>query len=612
MGGDPEGPRSLWLAGLLIAVLSFAALSPLLSAGFVNFDDPVYVTQNAKVQEGLSWGNVKWALTTLYFGFYYPLTWISHMADCQLFGLWAGGHHLTSLLLHALCALALLLLLNAGTGALWRSFFVAALFAVHPLHVESAAWISERKDVLSTLFLFLSLLAYVAYARRPGVARYLGVFLLLLVGLLAKAMLVTAPLLMLLLDYWPLGRARESGGADGWKRWRGLVLEKLPLFGLCALFAALTLYAQAGVVAVGSLASFPPHVRVLNAIISYGLYVVRTVFPLRLAVFYPYYVQDVTLARTMPAALLLLAMTLICWNLRRSRPYALSGWLWFLMSLLPVIGILQAGSQSSADRYTYVASVGLFIVAVWGATEVSLSAPWMKRALVAGAAAVLLGLSVLSWFQAATWHDSVTLFGHAARVTERNYLAHTLLGTALQQRGDLSGAEKHLKQALAFAPDYVDAWGDLGNLFRSEGRLDEAAACYRRIIELLPGDGRAYNNLGLTLERQGRLPEAGAAFARASAISPRDAAFQVNYGRLLAQRGDAPGARARFEAARQLDPNLADAVYYLGVLNEHEGRTWEAEADYRRTLELDPGHEGARQKLAALLERKGSGGGTAP
>jgi protein O-mannosyl-transferase len=612
MVGDPAGPRTEWLACLLLAALTFAALSPLLAASFINFDDPVYVTQNARVQEGLSWSNAKWAFTTLYFGFYYPLTWLSHMADCQFYGLWPGGHHLTSLLLHALCAAVLFLLLNRTTRAPWPSFLVAGLFAVHPLHVESAAWISERKDVLSTLFLFLALLAYVGYVRRPGPCRYALVFLLFLLGLLAKAMLVTAPALMLLLDYWPLRRLQGGTESGGWRAWKGPLLEKVPFVALSAAFTAITLYAQSGVVAVGSFASFPLSVRLMNALISYAVYVGKTFVPVRLAVFYPYYVQDVTLAKALPAALLLLTVTVVGVRLRRSYPFVLAGWLWYLLSLLPVIGIIQAGSQSSADRYTYVASVGLFVMVVWGAAALTAREPWARVAVAGAAGLSIVALSAVAWLQARTWHDSVTVFAHAVRVTERNYLAHTLLGMALQERGDTEGAKAHLKRAIELAPDYVDAWGDLGNLLRSSGKLEEAAACYRHLMELTPKDGRPYNNLGLVLEQEGRLPEAESAFARAVALDSTNASFRINLGRLLAQRGDFGGARTLFEAAQRLDGRSAAPAYYLGVLEERAGRLKESEAAYRRAVALDPEWEAPRQKLAGLLKAQAGPAGAVP
>ncbi len=587
------------LAGSLLVLATAAVYGSLLGAGFVNFDDNAYITQNPRIQAGITWDNVCWAFTTTSLWFYYPLTLLSHMLDCQLFGLWAGGHHLTNLVLHAANSIMCFVLLRRSTRRYWPSLFAAALFALHPLHVESVAWISERKDVLSTFFLFLALLAYVEYATRPSLGRYTLAFVLLLSGLLAKAMLVTAPALMLLLDYWPLARTPMSSDAEHRRTWRELVLEKLPFIALSIGFAAITLSAQARA-ALGSLASFPLAVRLMNAILSCAVYIGKTFVPVHLAVFYPYDVQDMTLIKAFAAASLLLSVTVLGVKLRRSYPFILTGWLWYLVSLLPVIGIIQAGSQSSADRYTYVASIGLFVMVTWGAASVPVRKAWVGVARAVTAGLVILTLSSVAWSQAATWHDSVTLFAHAARVTERNYLAHTLLGTALQERGDTEGAKAHLRQALAFAPDYVDAWGDLGNLLRGEGKLEEAAACYRRIIELSPGDGRAYNNLGLTLERQGRLTEAEAAFARAVALDSNYAAFRTNFGRLLAQRGDFGEARTQFEAAQHLDARSAAPAYYLGALEERAGRFKESEAAYRRAATLDPEWEAPRQKLAAL------------
>jgi tetratricopeptide (TPR) repeat protein len=603
--------RAALLVAVLLAVVTLATFSPLLRAGFTNFDDPIYVTENARVKAGVTWDNTRWAFSTTYFGFYYPLTWLSHMLDCQLFGVWGGGHHLTSLVLHLSSTLLLFGLLRRTTGYLWPSAVAAALFAVHPLHVESVAWIAERKDVLSTFFLMLALWAYVEFARKPGLVRYLVIMVLFLLGLMSKSMIVMAPLLMLLMDYWPLGRLRwVADGANGpdpraaFLRSLGrLMLEKVPLIVLSFVFVAITIHAQKN--AIGQLEAFPLHTRLLNAGISYLGYLGKTMIPVNLAIFYPYFTADITLLRAAPAFLLLALATVLAWRWRADRPWVLMGWLWYLGALAPVIGILQVGSQASADRYTYVALIGILVALAWCAAEVPLRTTTAR--IVAGAAGVclILGYASVAWFQADTWRDSVSVFSHAVRVTKGNYLAQTLLGTALQEKGDLRGAADHLKMAVQLAPRNVDAWGDLGRLFLKMGELKESAACFERVIALDPKDARAYANLGPVRELQGRMDEAEAAFAHAVNLIPENAGYRVDLGRIEAQMDKDEKARLNFAEAAQLNPTSHRAFYYLGLLDAKEGKAAEAEANYRKAMTLAPDLPQPRVKLAKLLAAQG-------
>ncbi len=616
MGGRPVAERFFrapLLAYLGLAVATFLALSPLLGADFINYDDPMFVTENAHVQAGLTWEGLRWAFTTLHMGFYYPLTLISHMLDCQIFGLNAWGHHLTSLLIHVANALLLMVVLRRATGALWPSTLVAALFALHPLHAESVAWIAERKDVLSTFFLMLTLLAYAAYAKRPSPGRYASVLGLFLCSLLSKAMTVTAPFLMLLMDYWPLermgvGSAWVSGesGAPKEKRavlspWR-LIAEKVPFILLSTIFVAITVVAQHG--AITPLERVPLLMRCQNALISYAGYLAKLFAPANLAIFYPFHIQAVTLPRAALAATLLLLVTVLAWRLRRSHPYVLVGWLWYLGALVPVIGILQVGGQSSADRYTYVPSIGIFIILAWAVAQIPLRTAKAKMAATAGAMLVMVALSAATWVQARTWHDSVTLFGHAAKVTRDNYLAHTMLGVALQKKGDLRGASDQFKEAVRLAPDDVDAWGDLGNLFERQGKPQEAASCYERVIVLSPKDDRAYNNLGMVREGQGRLPEAERCFAKAAALKPSMAAYSIQLGRIQAQEGHDQEARRSFEHAAASDSRSGKPWYYLGLLDLRAGQIPQAEANLRKAEVLTPAEELVHLKLGEILERQ--------
>lgn len=611
--------RTALLAGLLLAVITFAAFSPLLDADFISFDDPVYVTENARVQAGLTWANIRWAFTTTYFGFYYPLTWLSHMLDCQVFGMWAGGHHLTSLLIHIASTLLLFGLLRRATGDPWPSLLVAALFAVHPLHVESVAWIAERKDVLSTFFLMLALWAYVEYARKPGAVRYLAVLLLFVLGLMSKAMVVTAPILMLILDVWPLGRLKLGGDGRGipgpgpapgdmLRSIGHCILEKVPLFALSVAFAVITFYTQESMQAVASLAIIPVGLRVGNALVSYGTYIGRALLPANLSIFYPFERSSLTYYRPALGAALIFLVTVLCWRFRSRRPYWLTGWLWYLVALVPVIGILQVGSQASADRYTYVSLIGLFMGLAWWAAEIPLWTAGAKAAAGAAATCLILGCAGLSWYQARTWHDSVSVFSHAVWATRGNYLAHTLLGTALQEKRDLAGAEDNLKEAIRIAPRYVNAWGNLGNVFRDMGNLKEAVGCYERVMALDPRDAKAYANLGLARELQGRMEEAEVAIGQAVKFAPENSAFWVALGRIQTQMGKDEEARRAFREAARLNPSSNGASYYLGLLDSKEGRAAEAETNLRKAMALAKSLPQPRIKLGKLLADQGRDG----
>ncbi len=612
-GPNIRSSRAPLLVTLGLAALTLLAFSPLLGADFINYDDPMFVTENAHVQAGLTWEGLRWAFTTLHMGFYYPLTLISHMLDCQIYGLHAWGHHLTSLLIHVANALLLMAVLRRATGALWPSTLVAALFALHPLHVESVAWIAERKDVLSTFFLMLALLAYVAYAKHPSLGRYAAVLGLFLCALLSKAMTVTAPFLMLLMDYWPLERVGfgwgrvskappvqegESGLLSPWR----LLAEKVPFLILSAGFVAITIVAQHG--AITPLERIPFLMRCQNALISYAGYLAKLFVPANLAIFYPFHIQAVTIPKALLAMTLLVLVMVLAWRLRRRRPYVLMGWLWYLGALVPVIGILQVGGQSSADRYTYVPAIGIFIILAWAAVEIPLRSLKAKVAATAGAALVIVALSAATWVQARTWRTSVTLFEHAAKVTRDNYLAHTMLGVALQKEGDLRGALDQLKEAVRLAPDYVDAWGDLGNLFERQGKPEEAAACYERVVVLSPEDDRAYNNLGMVREGQGRLPEAERCFAKAAALKPSMVAYSIQLGRIQAQEGHDQEARRSFEHAVASEPQSGKAWYYLGLLDLRAGQIPQAEAHLRKAAILTPAGELAHLKLGEILERQ--------
>jgi tetratricopeptide (TPR) repeat protein len=599
-----EAPRRIsdrrlaLLAALLLAAAVLAAFRPLYGADFVDYDDSIYVTRNERVLQGLTPDNVRWAFTTTYFGFYYPLTWLSHMTDCQLYGTWAGGHHLTSVLIHLLCALLLFGFLRAATGALWRSWLVALLFALHPLHVESVAWIAERKDVLSTLFLMAAFWAYVRYAKSPGAARYGLVAAAFILGLMAKSMVVTGPVLMLLLDWWPLGRTPWWSGDDGRttadppagrpspRGW--LLIEKAPLLMVSALFALVTVAAQRAVGAVGRLEALPLLDRAQNACVACAGYLVKAAAPVNLSVFYPYPVGGWSLWRVALSAALLILVTLLAWRYRRRAPYLLTGWLWYLIALTPVIGLVQIGRQASADRYTYVPLVGLFVALSWGLGDLVLARPRWKNAVAGLCGAAVLALGLGAFHQAKYWRDGVTLFGHSIQVTKNNYDMLNALGASLNTAGRYADAAPYLKEAVALHPDLPEAWGNLGNAFRGKGEAKEAEACYQMVLKIDPADEEAYRILGRSLERRGELAQAQALYERAVTCLPDVKELRLGLGRVLARQGHFAASAETFRQVLTAHPDDPTARYLLALALEKEGRRSEAMDQLRQVLSEQP------------------------
>jgi protein O-mannosyl-transferase len=581
----PEASRG---AGNLLIYAALAAATLLVYTqtvrfDFVNYDDPDYVTNNPHVRGGLTAAAVRWAFTSTEAANWFPVTRLTHILDVQLFGLESGWHHAVNVALHLGAAALLFAFLNAATAARWPSAFVAFVFALHPLHVESVAWIAERKDVLCALFWFL---AFWAYARR----RWPLVYTAFALGLMSKPMIVTLPFVLLLLDVWPLRRGIR-------------LREKLPLFAMSAAGAAITLIAQSGSGAVKPAAA----ISIANAIVSYGVYLLKTVAPLDLAVFYPY-PASIPAWQVALAAAALAAITLAALRARNSAPYLLIGWLWFLGTLVPVIGFVQVGAQARADRYMYVPMVGLAIIAAWGAADLLRGRVRLQAAL---AGAVLLALGGAAWAQTSYWHDSGTLFAHAVEVTDDNYVAEHNLGNYLMPiDGRLPDAVRHLRTAASLRPESGQIHSDLGAaLARMPGRADEAVAELRLAARLLPESPITHNNLGNALAEAGRFPEALAEYQIALRIDPHYADAAANLTRVQAQMRYAAGlelanagklaaAVPEFEAALRLRPDLAEAHNNLGVvLSQLPGRHADAIAHFREALRLRPDYEDARFNL---------------
>jgi tetratricopeptide (TPR) repeat protein len=500
----------------ILAIGTAVLFSPATGYGFLQFDDNDYVTENPAVRQGLTWAAVRLAFGATHAANWHPLTWLSHMLDVSLFGLDPGPHHAVNVLLHAANAAILMLALSRLTGSTWRSAAVAALFAVHPLHVESVAWISERKDVLSTLFGFLMLWAYARHAERPGPGRVALVALMLALSLLAKQTWVTAPFLLLLLDFWPLRRVEglvpapeQPGPSVPRLSPARLVLEKLPLLALSAASSAMAIVAQGRWGAIQSAAELPLGARLANATISCVRYLGKTFWPSSLAAFYPYPAGGPSPGLGIAAAALLAALTaLALWRARRL-PWLAVGWLWFLGTLVPVIGIVQVGAQAMADRYTYVPLVGLFVAVVWSVAALARAAGERARwpVAVAGGVAVAL-LAALASRQLSYWRDQETLFRHALAVTEGNGRAQYLLSQALIVEGDLGEASAHALESVRLEPNNARYHKNLGYVLYRLGRVDEAVAAFERAVALWPGYAEAHGNLAIAYGRQGRIDDA--------------------------------------------------------------------------------------------------------
>jgi Flp pilus assembly protein TadD len=495
------------------------------------------------------------------------------MLDCQLYGLNPGGHHLTSILFHIANTALLFLVLKRMTGALWRSLFVASLFALHPLHVESVVWVSERKDVLSGFFWMLTLWAYVRYAERPSsLGSYLLVLLCLGLGLMAKPMLVTLPFVLLLLDFWPLGRFRDGGSERpiDWPRARRLILEKLPLFVMAAVSSVVTLLVQRASGAMTDLEMLPFDLQIGSSLLAYVGYIGKTIWPVGLGVFYPHPGEAVSPLMVVIAAVFLITICVLVIRAARTRPYLSVGWLWYMGTLLPVIGLVQVGGQSMADRYTYLPLIGLFIIAAWGLPELVERFSRRRVLLPAVATSLLVVLAVLACFQVTRWKDSVSLFEHTLRVTSDNDRIHYNLGVVLERRGELDDAIMHYSEAIRIRPHYVSANFNLGNALAKQGKLDHALARLSEAVRLKPHLREARLNLGATLARQGKLDEAIAQYAEILQLHPDFSEARVNLGASLAVQGRREEAIAHLSEVLRVEPDHPRARLLLQVTRSQQ------------------------------------------
>ncbi|OGX14564.1 MAG: hypothetical protein A2351_01365 [Omnitrophica bacterium RIFOXYB12_FULL_50_7] len=649
------------LVCVILAIMAILVFGQMSHHKFINFDDETYVTDNGRVRQGLTPKNIAWAFTTHHANFWHPLTWLSHMTDCQFFGMKAGTHHMTALVFHIASTFLLFLLFRWATGTLWQAAAIAALFAIHPLHVESVAWVAERKDILSTFFWMLTMLAYVGYVKRRTVQRYLLVLVFFVLGLMAKPMLVTLPFVLLLFDYWPLKRLQLEPT-------RRLILEKIPFF-LIAIAAGVVAYiAQKSGGALGSLEKYPFDVRIANAIVSYADYIGKTLWPAGLAIPYPH-PGKIPFLHVAAALAVLTGISVFVFRRVSKYPYLAVGWLWFVGTLLPVIGLVQVGYHAMADRYTYISIIGLFIIIVWGVAD--LSEKWnvknKKTVLAVAAGSLFIILLAVAWVQTGYWKNSETLFTHSLSLNPKNLAAHNNLGTALLERKDIKGGKAHFlaalkldpknpithhnlalslsrqgkeKEAMAlylkalkFNPRQIQTHQKLADALLAQGDLAGAVKHYQEVLKVQPYDTEVRNNIGNALMRQGKVAEAIRHYSEALRLKP-DYSVQYNLGsallesgkvddaithlaeslmlkpdnalahnnlaNALARKGERDEALIHYQEALRIKPDLVDAHCNMGIVLKQQGKNKEAIEQFSEALRLDPKSEKSRQNLKLL------------
>ena len=637
-GEEKKQGRSVILAGVLLWAVVFAIYFPAVNCEFVKYDDDKYVTDNRHVLEGLSWEGVRWAFTTGHASNWHPVTWLSHMLDCTLFGTRAWGHHLVNVLLHTANTVLLFLVLRRMTGSTWASWFVAAVFGLHPLHVESVAWVAERKDVLSTLFWILTMWAYAAYCERPRIWRYLSTVGLFALGLMAKPMLVTLPFVLLLLDYWPLYRLSAAnpksearpGFANRLRRGEnpkqiqiteiqntkqvtgskqktaiGLLLEKIPFFILSAVSSVVTVMVQRAGGAVPTVEALGLRARAANAIVSYVGYITKMFWPTKLAALYPHPVSAIPAIAVASCGLALVVLTVVFLWLGRRHGYFAVGWLWYVGTLVPVIGLVQAGMQSMADRYTYVPMTGLVIIIAWWVRELVESRRRFRFAAAIAAGAVLVACAVCTRQQIRYWRDSASLFEHTLSVTSDNWLIHNNYANILKEKGRYEEAIEHFKEAIRIKPSSAEVYNNLAGALGKAGRAEEEIECYRKALALKGDFVVGHYNLAAALSRQGKRDEAVAEYRKALELQPDYADALSNLGFELAEKGEYEEALGYYKKAIEIEPGNIIAHGRMALALARLDRIDEAIRECRIVLRARPDDEEMYFNVGVLLERQG-------
>jgi tetratricopeptide (TPR) repeat protein len=592
---------------LFLVVFTLSVYWQVHNYDFVNFDDNIYVSDNRHVQGGLTLDGITWAFTTIHASNWHPLTWLSHMLDHQLYGLNPGGHHTTNLLFHIANSLLLFFIFRKMTGHFWQSAFLASLFALHPLHVESVAWISERKDVLSTFFWMLTMWSYIRYVQHPRIDKYLLALLFFILGLMSKPMLVTLPFVLLLLDYYPLGRFdKQADSSNSLKRttFFRLILEKLPFFVLVVMSSVITFYAQKHGGAVKPLEIISIQARIANTLVSYASYILKMLCPSKLAVLYPH-PGSYPWWQITGACSLLLFISFSAIRVIKQSPYFFVGWFWYLGTLVPVIGLVQVGSQSMADRYTYIPLIGIFMIISWGTPELVKRWHHLKIFLSPIAIAILFIFMVVAFFQVGYWKNSITLFEHTLKVTSNNYRAHDSLASALQKQGRIDEAIRHYEEVIRIRPDYVHAHFNLGVILKDQGRIDEAIEHYEEALRFKPDYADAHYNLGNALRVQGRIDEAIKHYKEAIRIKPDYMSAHKNLVILLKRQGRIDEAIKHYEEVLRIKPDFEFAHYTLGNFLKDQGRIDDAIRHYEEALRIKPDYVDAHNNLGIALIYKG-------
>ena len=608
----PSRSRVL-LAGLLLILATFAVFSPVTGNGFVHFDDSTYIVDNPRVTAGLTAEGIRWAFQGGYASNWHPLTWMSHMLDCELFGVDATRHHLMSVALHAITAALLLAALATMTRAFWPSLWIAALFALHPTRVESVVWAAERKDVLCALFWVLTMLAYARYVRRPGAGRYLLVLLAFALGLMSKSMIVTLPAVLLLLDFWPLGR----GGGGAGRPLARLLVEKVPLLGMAIATGVMTVVSQGEGGAIGSLEFLAISDRIYNALQSVFAYLGMTLWPSGLACIYPHpAITDpgsftALLGPAILAGVFLVAITWFAWRRRASGPWFTVGWLWYLGTLLPVIGLLQVGMQARADRYTYLPLIGIYVIVAFGLRALVTRRPQLRMPVVTFAAASVIACAVLTARLIPHWENTETVFARALAVTERNYIAHLNLGTALDGRGEREAARRHFLAALEINPKLPEAHNNLAGILWSRGKSGEALEHYREAVRLNPELLEAFFNLGVVHASRDEREEAADAFARAIELNPDHPEIRSRHGGVLLELGRIEEALTQYQELARIEPENVEAHLRAGYCLASLRRIDEAIVEFESLLAIHPNHPDGHNNLGVMLGRLGDDAGAA-
>ena len=616
MLGAKSDFRKVFLVSLCLVAAIIVTYIPVIHSDFVGYDDELYVTKNKQVQEGFTSESLKWAFTTFHSANWHPLTWLSHMLDCDLYGLNPAGHHWTQVEFHIVNTVLLFFILFRMTGALFKSAFVAALFALHPLHVESVAWVSERKDLLSTFFGLMMILAYHRYVKASGSKNYLLIVIFLSLGLMAKPMLVTFPLVLFLLDFWPLERFQykknenddlpkpESTIYYGLKGLMRLILEKIPLFIPVVISSILTFLAQKSEGAVKTLGALSLKTRIANALVSYVSYVSKAIWPSKLAVFYPHPGNALSGWTIVGAALLISAVILLSIRSFKKYPYIAVGLFWYLGTLVPVIGLVQVGDQAMADRYTYIPLIGLFIIVAWGVSD--LFKKWQHKKTFLGVSIMII-LSSLAWktfHQLGYWKNGIVLFKNAVSVTENNYLAHNNLGTAYGPV-DLNKAIYHYKAALKIKTDDVVAHYNLGNVLAKKGETDEAIAHYLEALRIKTDYAEARNNLGTALYNKKDYEGAALHFSKALKINPKNTGARNNLANILFTQGKFDEAVLQYQEAIRIDPKDSKVHYNLGNVLLRQGKTKKAYTHFTEAIKFKPNYVQAYNKIGLILFKQG-------